>query len=78
MQNITPDRDPAYASDDELIADIQRQLAITIAAEEAARARGERVPLSGMPGFESWKRSALRAAGETYTIIRGLRVPLDR
>ena len=63
----------------DVVAELQRQGGIVAAAEEAAEARGEQPlpPLSGMPGFEGWKRRVLRAAGETYTIIRGQRVPLD-
>lgn len=65
-----------YANGDELVADMGRHCRIVEAALVAAEARDDRPPLSGMPGCEEFNRRALAAAGETYTIDRGVKVPL--
>lgn len=49
----------------DVVAELQRQLDITIAARRRAEERGETVPDSGMPGFEGWHRRTLAEAGET-------------
>jgi hypothetical protein len=65
-----------YDTDDDMIADLQRQCGIIEAARWCAEARDEHPPLSGMPGSVEFNVAALAAAGETYRIVAGAKIPL--
>lgn len=64
------------ATGDELVAAITRQQTIIETARLIATAFGQQPPQSGDYGFEEWACQALREQGETYRIIRGVKVPL--
>lgn len=60
----------------DVVAELQREQTIVNDAARAALERGESIPLSGMPGFETWRQRVLREAGEGYQIVAGQQVPL--
>lgn len=69
---------PLRMSGEHLASALQRQAEIIGRALHEAESRGESVPRSGDPDWEEWERHALRAAGETYIIRGGKKMPFDR
>jgi len=61
----------------DVVAELQRQQTILEKAREKARAQGKYTPSSGSLHYEDWAVRTLAAAGETYIIRRGRKVPID-